>query len=98
MELWTFVYDAAGERLISASNRFQTKLTPATYAKLLREGMAFHQEISVPLKGQYFLRTAIHDLNSDRVGSLEIPVSAVANLAPLKTAAIRSPESSPAPQ
>ncbi len=98
MEVWTYVYNAEGEKLISASNRFNARLTPASYAKLLSAGMAFHQEISVPLKGQYFLRTAIHDLNSDRVGTLEIPVSAVENLAPLKTAAIKSPESSQTPQ
>jgi hypothetical protein len=49
--------------------------------------MAFHQEISVPVKGQYFLRTAIHDMNSDRVGTVEIPVSAVSHLDPLKTVA-----------
>jgi hypothetical protein len=47
-------------------------------------GMAFHQEVSVPVKGRYYLRTAIHDLNSDRVGAVEVPVAAVAKLEPLK--------------
>src|SRR5580698_5667183 len=57
--------------------------------------MAFHQEISVPVKGQYFIRTAIHDMVSDRVGAVEIPVSAVARLTPLKQVASSSgPESS----
>ena len=45
--------------------------------------MAFHQEISVPVKGQYYLRTAIHDMVSDNVGAVEIPVAAVARLDPL---------------
>jgi VWFA-related protein len=98
LEFWTFVYNAEGEKLISASDRFQTKLTPTAYAKLLSGGMAFHQEISVPVKGRYFLRTAIHDLNSDRVGTLEIPVSAVANLAPLKIPGAASPEGSMVPK
>jgi VWFA-related protein len=84
LEVWTFVYDINGTRLITASNRLHTNLTPADYAKLLSGGMAFHQEISVPVKGQYFLRTAIHDMNSDRVGAVEIPVAAVARLEPLQ--------------
>jgi hypothetical protein len=62
-------------------------LTSDQYAKLLSGGMAFHQEISVPVRGQYFLRTAIHDLNSDRVGTVEVPVTQVAHLEPLKNVA-----------
>ena len=78
LEIWTFVYDTDGQKLITASNRVRTMLTPADYQQLLTGGMAFHQEISVPVKGQYFIRTAIHDMVSDRVGAVEIPVSAVA--------------------
>ena len=85
VEVWTFVYNGDGEKLITASNRLHTVLTADQYAKLLSGGMAFHQEISVPLKGRYFLRTAIHDLNSDRVDAVEIPVTQVAHLEPLKS-------------
>lgn len=107
VEVWTFVYNSDGEKLITASNRLHTMLTPAQYEKLLSGGMAFHQEISVPVKGQYFLRTAVHDLSSDRVGAVEIPVNAVAHLEPLKTVAsaatpaptetIQLPPAAPAP-
>jgi VWFA-related protein len=84
LEVWTFVYNSDGQKLITASNRLHTSLTPAEYAKLLTGGMAFHQEISVPVKGQYFLRTAIHDMVSDRVGAVEVPIAAVAHLEPLQ--------------
>ena len=84
LEVWTFVYNSDGEKLITASNRLHTMLTPAEYAKLLSGGMAFHQQVSVPVKGQYFLRTAIHDLVSDNVGAVEVPVAAVAHLEALK--------------
>jgi len=94
VEVWTFVYNGDGEKLITASNRLHTVLTADQYAKLLSGGMAFHQEISVPVRGQYFLRTAIHDLNSDRVGTVEVPVYQVAHLEPLKTIASAS---TPAP-
>jgi len=84
IEVWTFVYNKDGERLIWASNRLYKALTPDDYAKLLEGGMAFHEEVSVPVKGQYYLRTAIHDMVSDRVGAVEIPIGAVARLEPLK--------------
>jgi hypothetical protein len=83
IEVWTFVYNTDGEKLITASNRLHTYMTPTDYAKMLSGGMAFHQEISVPVKGQYFLRTAIHDLVSDKVGAVEVPVASVAHLEPL---------------
>jgi VWFA-related protein len=84
IEVWTFVYNSEGERLITASNRLHTLLTPADYAKLMVGGMAFHQQISVPMKGRYYLRTAIHDMVSDKVGAVEVPVAAVARLEPLQ--------------
>jgi VWFA-related protein len=84
IEVWTFVYNTDGQKLITASNRLYRYLTPADYNQLLVGGMAFHEEISVPVKGQYYLRTAIHDMVSDRVGAVEIPVTAVARLEPLK--------------
>ena len=97
LEVWTFVYNSDGQKLITASNRLRTMLTPADYQQLLTGGMAFHQEISVPVKGQYFIRTAIHDMVSDRVGAVEIPVSAVAHLTPLKTLASTSEPEPAAP-
>jgi VWFA-related protein len=84
IEVWTFVYNSQGERIISASNRLYKYLTPADYAQLLTGGMAFHQEISVPVRGQYFLRTAVHDMISDRVGAVEVPIAVVARLDPLQ--------------
>ncbi len=90
LEVWTFVYNTQGERLITQSNRMHTLMKPEEYEKMVGTpekpgvGIAFHQQISVPVKGQYFLRTAIHDMVSDRVGAVEIPVAAVARLEPLK--------------
>ncbi len=83
LEVWTFVYDGNGDKLITASNRIRRLLTPSEYARLLSGGIAFHQEISVPVRGQYYLRTAIHDMVSDKVGAVEIPIAQVARLDPL---------------
>jgi len=84
LEIWSYVYDNNGRLLVTTGNRVFRMLTPADYNTLLTGGMAFHQEISVPVKGQYYLRTAIHDLVSDRVGAVEIPVAQVARLEPLQ--------------
>lgn len=91
LEIWTFVYNRDGVKLVTASNRLHRLLTPQDYNKLLTGGMAFHQQISVPVKGDYFLRTAIHDLNSDKVGAVEVAVAQVKRLDPLKTIAETSP-------
>lgn len=93
LEVWTFIYNSEGQKLITASNRLHTYMTPADYAQLLKGGMAFHQEISVPVRGQYYLRTAIHDMISDRVGAVEVPIAEVAHLDPLQTpaAAVTAP-------
>jgi VWFA-related protein len=84
VEVWTFVYNSDGEKLITASNRLFRRLSPDDYKKMLTGGMAFHQAISVPAKGNYYIRTAVHDMVSDRVGAVEVPVTAVAALEPLK--------------
>lgn len=84
IEVWTFVYNSEGQKLITASNRLYRFLTPADYQRLLTGGMAFHEEVSVPVKGHYYLRCAIHDMVSDRVGAVEIPITAVAKLEPLQ--------------
>jgi hypothetical protein len=84
LEVWTYVYDRDGQLLVTVGNRIYRRLLPADYAKLLAGGMAFHQEISVPVKGEHYLRTSIHDMVSDRVGAVEVPVAAVARLEPLQ--------------
>ena len=84
IEVWTYVYDRDGQLLVTVGNRVYRRLAPEDYAKLLAGGMAFHQQISVPVKGEHYLRTAIHDMVSDKVGAVEVPVAAVARLEPLQ--------------
>jgi len=91
VEVWTFIYNTDGDKLITASNRLHTYMTPAQYAEMLKGNLAFHQEISVPVRGNYFLRTAIHDMISDRVGAVELPIAAVARLDPLQAEVAPAP-------
>jgi hypothetical protein len=39
--------------------------------------LEFHQSIDAPAKGAFFLRIGVHDLSSDRVGAVEVPLAAI---------------------
>jgi VWFA-related protein len=94
LEVWSFVYNNKGEKVVTASNRLYNRLTPDEYRRLLTRGMAFHLQISVPVKGEYYIRTAIHDMNSDNVGVVEVAVAQVRRLPPIQIA--EAPADAPA--
>jgi hypothetical protein len=72
------VYNADGDEIVnSASKEARLALTPAVYQSMLKNGAVSRDEIDVPAKGDYFLRIAIHDLTSDRVGAIEVPTSSI---------------------
>jgi hypothetical protein len=50
------------------------------YNRALHKGLFFHQQISVPLKGEFYLRIGVHDVTADRDGAVEVPVDSVKNL------------------
>jgi VWFA-related protein len=84
VEMRTFVYDGSGRVVSVAMEKERGNLTPSSLANMLRVGLPFRQEVSVPANGEYYLRTSLHDLATDRYGSVEMPVAAVAKLAPLQ--------------
>ncbi|MGA1983030.1 MAG: VWA domain-containing protein [Acidobacteriaceae bacterium] len=72
------VYNADGDEIVnSASKEAHPVLTPAAYQSMLKTGAVSHDEIDIPAKGDYFLRIAVHDLTTDRVGAIEIPTSSI---------------------
>ena len=83
VELVVNLYNANGDLLNNAFIRATGDLDDAHYNGLMRGGVQFKQEISVPVKGQTFLRVGVHDLTSDHVGAIEVPVSTLAKLKPL---------------
>ena len=78
----TYVHDHDGQLITRAGNEVHTDLPQAGYATLFRGGLHFVQQISVPDKGDYYLRTGVRDLDGDYVGATEFPVAAVRNLPP----------------
>ncbi|MEO6807431.1 MAG: VWA domain-containing protein [Edaphobacter sp.] len=81
-ELVIFVYDPDGVLV----NHLVTELHIASSLEEIRKnvahGIQYSQQISAPAKGQYFLRIAVHDLNRDHYGVVEVATSDVNNLAP----------------
>ena len=75
IEFAAIVYDAEGNMVNSATRVGHLTLPAERYAQLLEHGLPFHQSIDVPQKGEYFLRFGVHDLTSDRVGAVEIPIA-----------------------
>jgi VWFA-related protein len=50
--------------------------------KAAAHGIQQRLEVSAPAKGQYFFRIAVHDINLDRYGAVEVSSSSVSNLTP----------------
>jgi hypothetical protein len=77
LEMTVLVYNADGEIVNSTASVLRPALTAAQYASMLQTGVITSQQIAVPAKGDFFLRIAVHDLGSDKVGAVEVPTSAI---------------------
>jgi len=77
VEFVTVVYDQAGNRVNSLISTAILNVSEVHYQKILQSGLVAQQEIAVPVKGNYFLRVGVHDVASDHIGALEIPVDEV---------------------
>jgi VWFA-related protein len=72
------VYNADGDEIVNATSKtVKPIIVPAVYQSMLQTGANARRDIDVPATGNYFLRIAVHDLSSDRVGSIEIPTASI---------------------
>lgn len=85
LQFLVYVYDANGLLVNSTGNTVQATVTVENVKALMQSGLQFHQAVSVPAKGEYYLRIGVHDLLVDHVGAVEVPVDAVKNIAILET-------------
>jgi len=83
----TFVYDQDGNLINRTGATLHADLKAQVYASFTQHPFSYNQDISVPEKGPYFLRIAVQDGNSGRVGAVEVPVDSVKGLAPLSASA-----------
>jgi VWFA-related protein len=81
--LVTRVYSADGALINSTTLNVIGDIDDARYRTIMADGVQFRQEVSVPVKGENFLRIGVEDLATNRMGVVEIPVATVAKLKPL---------------
>ncbi len=81
-----FVYDARGALVLRAGSTVKANFTDAVHANFVARPFSYNLDISAPQKGSYFLRLAIQDKNSQRIGAIEVPLDSVRKLPPLTPA------------
>jgi hypothetical protein len=86
--LVTRVYSADGALINTTTVNAIGDIDDARYQTIMKDGMQFRQEISVPVKGESFLRIGVEDVATNRMGVIEIPVATVAKLKPLESPAV----------
>ena len=73
LEFVALAYAHDGQILNVANRTFKLNLQSAQYEQIMQTGLPLHQEIDIPT-GEVYLRLGVHDLATDRVGSIEIPL------------------------
>jgi hypothetical protein len=96
-DLIIFVYTSQGDLLNSFHRPLSYTGDDRDVRDLYQHGMLQHADVSVPAKGEYFLRIAVHDLHRDHYGAIEVPTAQVANLKPIPESTASTPPA-PAPQ
>ena len=94
-DLIVFVYTAQGDLLNSFHRPLSYTGSDHDVRDFYQHGMLQHAEVSVPAKGEYFLRIAVHDLHRDHYGAIEVPTAQIANLKPVAESPAPSPVSTP---
>lgn len=92
LEFRTFVYDSDGTLINGQFNGISASIPEARFASVENGNIKYLQQISVPVKGEYYLRIGMRDDVTDHVGAVELPVDAVAKLPP-----VALPAPAPAP-
>jgi len=72
-EFLAIAYDRDGNRLNYIDKAFRVSINDDQLQQAMLKGMQIHQQIDLPA-GEVYLRATIHDMVSDHVGSIEIPL------------------------
>jgi VWFA-related protein len=73
VEFAVIAYDRDGRRLNWNDRAMGYSLNAAMLDQIMRSGVHMHQEIDLPA-GSIYLRVVVHDLDSTKVGSTEVPI------------------------
>jgi VWFA-related protein len=67
-------YDADGKLINSLSQTLQLPLSDSTFQQMQKGPFRFFQQLDLP-PGEVFLRIGIRDLTSNKIGTLEVPLT-----------------------
>jgi hypothetical protein len=77
------VYGPDGTPLNVAGAPVAATIPANQFAAVQRDGLAFRQDISLPIKGDAFLRIGVREPSTNKLGAVEFPLSAVSKLKPI---------------
>jgi hypothetical protein len=77
VQLVAVLYDDQGQQVNSGTVDVPLDLDTATYQQVEHSGFGIDMTLAVPAKGNYFLRLGVRDVETDRVGALEVPVDSI---------------------
>jgi VWFA-related protein len=78
IELAMIAYDGLGHPLNNYTHAYQVGLSAAQFERIMSSGISVRLPFDMPA-GDIDLRIGVHDLNADRAGSLDIPLSVPSN-------------------
>jgi len=82
LDFSAYLYSPDGVLLNATGNTVTLNLPPQRYEAFLKSPVAYHLEISAPVKGESYLRLVVHDVDSNHFGAVEVPVAAISSLPP----------------
>jgi VWFA-related protein len=77
LEFEVSLYSPDGELMNAIGEMVRVKVPAATYESRQQSGWKFQQNIAAPAKSECFLRIGVRDVSNDRVGAVEVPLSAI---------------------
>jgi len=75
LEFIVLGFDAEGRKVNSDVKSVQATWNTAQFARAQQQGVRYQQEIGVPANGAFTLRVMIHDLQTDAIGGIDIPLA-----------------------
>jgi VWFA-related protein len=81
LSLLAFIYDGAGDLVLSNARDLTFDLDPTKYKEFLQMPIRYSFDIDAPARGESYLRVGVHDLKANHFGVIEIPVSSLPHTA-----------------
>ncbi|HEY9137777.1 MAG TPA: VWA domain-containing protein, partial [Terriglobus sp.] len=77
IDVATVIYDKNGKVLDSRNDRATLALEQSRYQAMLQGGLRYHQVVAIPDKGDGYVRMAVHDAMTDKLGTVQISMASL---------------------